>query len=62
MRLKREFRAIAVRDYQSGKVDGWTCMACAYERGQLAVTDWPMWPTEAEVEMHIARDHAGTMQ
>lgn len=59
MRLKREFRAMPVRDEQSGKVDGYTCMVCMYDLGK---DEWPMWPTEADVEMHIARDHGEQLQ
>lgn len=61
-RLKREFRAMPVHDEKSGKVDGYTCMVCAYARGRASMADWPMWPTEADVEMHIAREHGETMQ
>ena len=62
MRLKREFRAMPIRDEQSGKVSGYTCMVCVYDLGNADRQQWPTWPTEAEVEMHIARDHGETVQ
>jgi hypothetical protein len=62
MRLKREFRAMPLHDEKSGKVVGYTCMVCVYELGYAGRQNWPIWPTEAEVEMHIARDHGEKIQ
>lgn len=62
MRLKREFRAMPIRDKKSGKVESYTCMACVYDLGDTNRRKWPTWPTEAEVEMHIASDHDKKIQ
>jgi hypothetical protein len=55
--VKREFRAMPVHDDASGVVVSYTCLVCMYELGYAGRQKWPVWPTEAEAEMHIAHDH-----
>ena len=62
MRIKREFRAMPMHDTKSGKVVEYTCMVCASDLGTDDMAKLPRWKTEAEVELHIAREHGETVQ